>query len=180
MSLILQIPPGTQFYQPVARFSAAFGVPTPGFYDFDIPGNTDVTLQPIKKQHLYLLERYSFSASVAEGAYLESTAGGIVPTLEIRIPTQKRRLIYPNPIPLINYFDGLECLMFAYAEQDQYLTATFRGQLTQPGALIGVADITAQVQFNIYEIRNKDWIEHFLGKTKHGQARGLVLNPGQT
>lgn len=177
MSIILQLPPGTQFYQPIAVFTGTFGTPTPGRYDFNVVGNTGVTLQPMKKQFLYLLERYSFSASVPEGDFFQATKGGVVPTLQLRIPTQKDRMIYPTPIPMINYVDGLEALMYAYAEQDQDLEATFRGQLSQPMGMVGTLTVDVQVQFNIYEVKNKDWIEHFLGKTVGGQAAGLVLAP---
>lgn len=176
MALLLQLPPQTSFYQPVIRFGAAFNVPLVGGYDWNVVANTAVPFQLIKKNQLYLIERYSFSATIAEGDFLEAVT--TVPTLEVRIPRESGRMIYPTPIPLVNYIDGLETLIYAFSDQDQSLTATFRGQLTQTAALVGVPVITAQVQFNIYEIKNKDWIENFLGQTKGGQAVGLVF-PGR-
>ncbi len=175
MSLIVQLPPGTQFYQPVVRFTAAFGVPLVGGYDWNVAGNTDVTIMTIQKNHLYLIERYSFSADIAEGSFLDNIV--TVPTLAVRLPSENR-LIYPNPIPLVNYIDGLETLIYAYGDQKQNLAGTFRGQLAQGAALVTVAAVVAQVQFNIYEIKNVDWIDNFLGRTHGGQARGLVL-PGK-
>lgn len=174
MSLILQLPPGTQFYQPLTRFTANFNAPLVGGYDWELAGNTGVTLQEIRRNHLYLIERYSFSATIAEGTFFDNVL--TVPTLQVRIPSETNRMIYPNPIPLVNYIDGLETLIYAYSDQDQELTATFRGQLSQGAALVGVTSIVAQVQFNIYEVKNKDWIENFLGKTRGGQVPGLVLS----
>lgn len=173
MSLILQLPPGTQFYQPVVRFTANFNAPLLGGYDWNLPANTDVAFQFMRKNHLYLIERYSFSATAAEGDFLDAVI--TVPTLAVRIPSETNRLIYPNPIPLINYIDGLETLIYAYCDQDQSLTGTFRGQVNQSAPFVGMPSITAQVQFNIYEVKNKDWIDHFLGRTKAGQAKGLVM-----
>ncbi len=175
MSLIVQLPPGTQFYQPVVRFTATFNAPLVGGYDFNVPGNTDVPIQVVARNHLYLLERYSFSATINEGAFLDNVS--TVPTLAVRLP-KENRLIHPNPIPLVNYVDGLEAMMYAFGDQLQNLVGTFRGQLTQAGALVGVNTITAQVQFNIYEIKNLNWINNFLGTTHGGQARNLVLPKG--
>lgn len=176
MALILQLPPGTQFYQPVVRFTALFNAPLVGGYDFNVAGNTDIPFQFTRKNHLYLIERYSFSTTVNEGDFLDNVI--TVPTLAVKIPQESNRLIHPNPIPLINYIDGLETLIYAYSVQDQNLTGTFRGQINQGAALVGLPSIVAQVQFNIYEIKNKDWIEHFLGRTQGGQAVGLAI-PGR-
>lgn len=173
MSLILQLPPGSQFYQPLIRFTATFGIPLLGGYDWNVVANTGVPFQLIRKNQLYIIERYSFSATVPEGDFFQAVQ--TVPTLSIRIPRETDKQIYPTPIPLVNYVDGLETLIYAYGNEDQQLQATFRGQLTQTAALVGVPTVTAQVQFNIYEVKNKDWIENFLGRTKGGQAVGLVL-----
>ncbi len=175
MSIIIQLPPGTQFYQPVVRFVATANVPLVGGYDWNVVGNTNVPFQRAAKNHLYIFERYSFSATINEAAFLDNVV--TVPTLSVRLP-RENRLIYPNPIPLINYVDGLETLIYAFGDQEQNFEGTFRGQINQGGALVGVAEITAQVQFNIYEVKNIAWIDNFLGRTKGGQARNLVLPPG--
>lgn len=173
MSLILQLPPGSQFYQPLLRFTANFNLPLVGGYDWNIAANTDIPFQFTRKNHLYLFERYSFSTTADEGEFLDALI--TVPTLAIRIPSETNRLIHPNPIPLVNYIDGLETLIYAYSDQDQDLTGTFRGQVNQSAAFVGMPSITAQITFNVYEVKNKDWIDHFLGRTKGGQARGLVM-----
>lgn len=175
MSLTVQVPPGTQFYQPLARFTANVGVPLVGGYDWNTVGNTDVPLMEIQKNHLYLFERYSASATIPEGAFLENVL--TVPTLAVRMEAENR-LIHPNPIPFVNYVDGLETLIYAHGDQKQNLVCTFRGQLDQGGSLVGIPSITAQVQFNIYEIKNPIWIDNFLGTTKNGQARNLLF-PGR-
>lgn len=173
MALILQLPPGSQFYQPLVRFAATFNAPLVGGYDWGVAANVDVPFQLIRKNQLYLIERYSFSATIPEGEFFGAVQ--TVPTLSVRIEEETNRQIYPTPIPLLNYVDGLETLIYAYGNQDQQLTGTFAGQLSQTPALVGVGTITAQVQFNIYEVKNKYWIENFLGRTQGGQAVGLVM-----
>jgi hypothetical protein len=172
MAIVQQLPPGTQFYQPVVRFSATFNAPTLNRYDFNTAANTGVPFQAMRKSFLYLIERYSFSGTIPEGVFFEAV--DVVPTLEVRIPRETNRMIHPNPIPLINYVDGLETLIYAYGNQEQDLTGTFRGVLFQPGAIAGVPEIDVQVQFNIYEVKNVAWIENFLGTTRDGQAPGLL------
>lgn len=178
MALVTQLPPGTQFYQPVANFSATFNAIDPGFYDFSEPQNISVPFQGIRKERLYLIDRYSFSATVPESAYFEATAGGTIPTLSVKIPKQTKRQIHPDPIPLINFVDGIETLIYTHSAQADTLTATLAGRLTQPAALVGVLTVFAQVQFNIYEIKNIAWIRHFLGLTEKGQAPGLLIPAG--
>lgn len=177
MSVILQLPPGTQFYQPVVEFTGIFNAPTVGQYDFATALNTAVPILNAKREHVYLIERYSASATIPEGDFL--SAINVIPTLEIRKPRETNAMIHPQPVPFVNYIDGLEVLMYAHVVQDQDLKGTFKGSLLQPAALVGIPQVTVQFQFNIYEIKNGVWIENFLGLTKGGQARGLVLPKGR-
>jgi len=178
MSLVIQIPPGSDFRQPVIQFTAVFNAVTPGFYDWNSAGNTDVLFNPefeLKKNHLYLIDRYNFSADIAELDFTTALNGGVMPTLQLRIPSQTNRQIYPNAIPQINFVDGLETLIAVFADQLDSLRGTFRGRLTQPFALIGTNSITVFFQANVYEIKNKAWIDNFLGKTRDGQAPALLM-----
>ena len=177
MSLILQLPPGTEFYQPTVTFVAVFNAVTPGLYDWNSPANTGVPFFPIRKNALYIFERYSFSADVPEESFTEALL--TIPTLEVRIPAQQNRMIYPRPFPMLNFVDAQEIQISVFSSQDDNLEGTFRGQLTQPAALVGVPDITAICQFNIYEVKNKYWIDNFLGRTKDGQGRNLIAAGGR-
>lgn len=181
MSLVFQLPPKTEIHQPLIRFTATFNVPTVNRYDFGIAANTNVPFLPSRRNHLFLFERYSFSATVAEAEFFQATqpATTTIPLLSIRIPSQNNRQIHPDPIPLINYVDGLEAVMWAHSLQDENFTATFTGSLAQTAGMGAPATITAQVQFNVYEVSNKDWIENFLGRTRHGQAPGLLFSRGR-
>jgi hypothetical protein len=177
MALVQQIPPYTQFLNPVRRFSAVFNATTPNKYDFGIPANTDQPFLPVRKELLYLFDKQSFSASMNEGVFLkavDSNAGIPSTLLSIRVPSQNNKLIYRGKIPLINYIDNSDILFFAYAEQDDTLTITFEGVLSQPIELLGELTIFTQLTFNVYEIRNKEWINNFLRRTNKGLGRNLL------
>jgi hypothetical protein len=147
-----------------------------GAYDFNAPANQDVPIMLIRKNSLYLIERYSFSTTSAESDFLGAVI--TVPTLSVKIPSETNRQIYPLPIPLVNYIDGLETLIYVYSNEEQNITGSMQGQIAQSLPFVGVPSIIAQVQFNIYEVKNKDWIDHFLGRTKGGQAVGLAVAGG--
>lgn len=176
--IVIQIPPYTQFLQPVKRFEADFNVPTLNKYDFGVAANTNQDFLPVKKQHLYLIDKLSFSASMDEGVFLEAVdtdaAGDPSTKCSIRIPSQLDKLIYREKIPFVNYIDNSDVQIYAYAEQDETLTMTFEGVLSQPLELVGEASIFTQITANVYEIRNKAWIDNFLQRTKDGQGINLL------
>jgi hypothetical protein len=172
MSLIYQLPPNTNYLTPTQRFDAVFNNPTVNRYDFGKAANTNVDFLPIKRQNLYLFDRRSFSASMDEGVYLKAISQQ--PVIYLRIREQRNQSIYPRPLPMINYVDGLESIAWAYAEQDATITITFDGVLIQPIELIGELNIYTQFAADVYEIRNRDWIKNFMKRTRDGQAQNLI------
>lgn len=172
MALIYEIPPNSNFFTPALRFDAVFNNPTVNRYDFGKAANTNRQFQPIKGKHLYLIEKRSFSASMEEGVYLKNVA--TQPEIRLNIREQQGVSIYPNSLPMINYVDPVEGLVWAYAEQDGFIDITFTGVLTQSAELVGTLTIFAQFAADIYEIRNKKWIENFLARTDNGQGRNLI------
>jgi len=178
MSTVLSIPAYTQFLQPVKRFTATFNNPTLNKYDFGVAGNTDQPFLQVKKQYLYLFDTFSFSAQMIEGVFLKAvdddSNGNPSTLISIRIPSQNNKLLYREKIPVINYVDNSETQYYAYSQQDESLVISFEGVLTQVDELIGEVTVKAQLTCNVYEIRNKNWIDNFLDRTKHGQSVNLI------
>lgn len=161
MSIIKTIPQDSRFIQTVNRFTALFNVPTLGQYNFENGAvNEYVTvLNSLQKNHIYMIEKYSFSATIDEGVFLEATAN--ICTFQL-FRAIDRQVIYQVPIQLINYADGVSCIGYFWAAQENdQLVATFRGLLNQPAPLVGVPSVVAQVTLNIYEIVDTDWIQDF-------------------
>lgn len=161
MSISKTIPQDSRFIQTVNRFTALFNVPSLGQYNFE-NGAVNQFLnvyQPLQKNHLYMIEKYSFSATVDEGIFLEATAN--VCTFQL-FKAVDRQVIFQAPVQLINYADGISCVAYFWTAQDgDRLVATFRGLLNQPAGLVGVPSVVAQVTLNIYEIVDTDWIQEF-------------------
>lgn len=177
MGTTIAIPPDSNFLQPVRRFEATFNAPTLNKYDFGVNGNTLQKFLAMKASYVYLFDTFSFSASMDEGVFLGSvdTKNGIPSTkAAFRIPSQDNRILYRGGIPLVNYVDAKDVQFYAYSEQDESLTIDFEGVLSQSQELVGVSSIFAQITCDVYEIRNKDWIDNFLGRTKNGQGKNLL------
>ena len=140
MSIIKTIPKSSRFIQVDIDFLSTFNDPTLGKYNFDIPANRGVVLlEPVNRTSVYLIDRYSFSATIPDGTYLEAVE--TTPTAQLRkridgIP------IYQKPIPCINYIDNAEALAYFWsfesaidqAQQDAVII-DFRGILGQPADL---------------------------------------------
>lgn len=169
--IIKTIPPSSKFVQVDCIFTATFNAPTPNLYDFAIPANDNVLMmEPLTPTSIYIIDRYSFSSTIAEGTFLESI--NTVPTAQL-----KKRIdgiqIYQRPIPCINYVDNAECIGFFYSKlgaKEQILrdalTVTFRGLLNQVPATAGLLTIKALLSLSIYEIIDRNYTEQFREATK--------------
>lgn len=159
--IIKSIPQDSRFIQTSNKFTALFNEPTLGKYNFEngAVNEYNTVLSNLQKNHIYMIEKYSFSATIPEGVFLEATEN--ICTFQLFKNTDKQ-VIYQAPIPLINYVDGLSCIGYFWTAQDEdQLVATFRGLLQQPAALVGIGSIISQITLNIYEILDSDWIQDF-------------------
>src|SRR3954469_25648483 len=68
----VRIPHGSIFRPIVKRFTATFGSPTIGKYDFGTVANRNVKILPISQANLFYISILNFSASIVEGAFLEN------------------------------------------------------------------------------------------------------------
>jgi hypothetical protein len=158
--IIKTVPKDSRFIQVVGRFAAAFNVPTPGVYDFGIAANTCAVLfDQVIKSNIYMIDSYSFSATIQEGQYLEAI--NTLPQIQLQRQVDQQ-VIFSKPLPLVNYIDAAQSIGYFFTpRKDDALVATFSGILNQTAPLVGIASITAQVSFNIYEIIDSSWIKSF-------------------
>lgn len=133
-------------------FAGTFNVPTLGVYDFGVPANTDQIVIPLDRRFIYLIDMVSFSASIAEGVYLESIA--TPPQMTFRFTSAPYR-IYPFPLPGINYKDGLNWSFFFQTTQaNDNLLISMTGILNQVAATVGIPVINCYASFVIYQEEN--------------------------
>ncbi|RQW04067.1 hypothetical protein EH223_08480 [candidate division KSB1 bacterium] len=160
MAIIKSIPLNSAFIQRNVIFTGTFNVPTLGVYDFNVAGNTDVVLlAKLNPDHIYMFERYSFSATLDEGVFL--SAINTMPTIGVKMDLN-RASVYQYPMPLGNYVDGQEAVAYFKTDKpDDTLRITMRGVLNQVAAMVGIATVRAIFTCNIYDISDSKWCQEF-------------------
>lgn len=168
------IPRSSIFRPIVKRFTATFGTPTIGKYDFGVAANANVEILPINFGNLFFISILNFSANIPESAYLENVVDD--PNL-LFLTKQKGINIFGGPQPLIKYLPQNEVSAFFRSYQrDDFLTGTFTGTLEQSASLIGPDEIIAVVAMNIFEITDQRWIQEF-DEIPPEQISNIVIPP---
>jgi len=159
----IKIPHSSIFRPIVKRFTATFGNPTLGKYNFGTLANQNVTILPISQGNLFYISILNFSASISESAYLENIEEGQDPQV-VFLTRQNGINIFGGPQPLIKYLPENEVSSFFRSRQrGDALTATATGILTQSGSLVGPDSVTMAVALNVWEITDQKWIREFDG-----------------
>jgi hypothetical protein len=152
----------SRFRDRSVRFTATFNAPTVGVYDFAIAANTGVFLMAITTFPVYLIDQFYVSATVNEGPFVEALTADLL-RVQLRRGSDGQA-VFPEPIPTIKYSDGAPCAAyFVGAKINDTLIVDCLGQLSQPASLVGVATITLQVGFRMYEIVDNEWIQRYRG-----------------
>lgn len=163
MSIISKIPDNSRVRYPVVRF-VSDNLDGLGQYNWENAGNTLATLMTeMSAQNVYLVERVSFYANVAESDWLESM---IAPANFPRVAVQFNRIggasIYAEPFRCVNYVDNNEQLLYFQPLQNgDILAATMFGQVQQTAGMVGKLNLLAQINFTVYEITDRSWITLF-------------------
>jgi hypothetical protein len=155
-----EVPSTSRYRDRSIRFTGTFNAPTLGVYDFVIPANTGVLVMPFSTFPVYLIDSFYVSATVDEGPFVQALTANL---LRVQLRRQSDgQAVFSEPVPTIKYSDGQSCTAYAQGAQVQdALLIDCLGVLSQPAALVGVAAITLQVGFRIYEIVDNEWIRRF-------------------
>lgn len=169
MPVILQIPLTVNASRPrfpVVRFSAPFAG---GQYSFNQVGNTRVTLMRLQSNSLYLLSAFSFFANVSESDWLASMdTKENFPACQLSFKNGTSPSIYPDPLRCVNYVDNADQLIyFLSGRSEDILEITFSGIVNQVAGMVGVDPLLAEVNLNIYQITDQEFIKKYNG------ARGV-------
>ncbi len=151
MSISFQIPTQSRFISTSTIFTAQYNVPTPGRYDFNVPGNQNVNVIELLPGVVYLIERISTGGTLGENLFLESI--DLFPQLTIR-RSLSSQIVYQRPIPIVNYADGIESSAWIISDlgSADNLTLSLTGSLIQLPAMVGIGSIRIQVGLSIYAI----------------------------
>jgi len=171
--IIKTIPKGSNYLQFVNRFVATFNVPTLGKYNFATAANTGQVILDLSEYSVYLIQNINFSATVPEGDFL--TAINTVPTATIKRQVDGQ-VIYQKPLPLVSYLKSNEAIAYVWSKRKgDRLIVDFAGLLNQPAPLVGLASVTAQLQLDIYQITDENWLQAFRTNTRPLQQDSVFI-----
>ncbi len=168
----ITIPKNSIFRPIVKRFTATFGTPTVGQYNFGVAANKNVSILPIAYGNLFFISILNFSANISESAFLEN----VISDPQLLFMTKQNGInIFGGPQPLIKYLPQNEVNAFFRSRQrGDFLTGTFTGSLGQSASLIGPSSVIAVVAMNIFEIQDQKWIRDF-EDIKPGDISEIVI-----
>jgi len=150
MSIIYQIPQQSRYIPTTTFFSATFNAITPGRYDFSGAPNQNINVIDLKPSVVYLIERLSIGANIAESEFLSAIVNFPVLTIKRSVSAE---IVYQRPFPIVNFADGIECAAWIHSDkQNDFLTFSFNGLFSQTPAMIGLLDLKIQISASIYAI----------------------------
>lgn len=151
MGLISQLPKGSTPLVTFNRFTATFNTPTLGAYDFRIPANQRQFSQlKMQNQYYYRIDKLYYTVTIPEAEY--TTAINVMPQIRLRF-SQSDWNVYPNPISLALFFQGLDLnYWFHNNKGNQNLQMSFNGVLNQTPAMVGITELIATVVLVLYEV----------------------------
>ncbi len=172
MSIHFQIPTQSRYLPQSVLFTTTFNAITPGRYDFtNDPNSKGVVVMQLQEGSVYLIESMSVSGNITEAEYLSAQES--FPDLFVKRSLSNEN-VYSTPVPLSNYFKGLETPAWVYTDKkDDNLILTLRGIFTQLPSMIGVLDMKIQVSLNVYAIESSVYNGAFRDKLADSMGQSL-------
>lgn len=118
---------------------------------------SDFDITDLKKNSVYLLERFSFSCDIDEQYYQSALDVGNIPFMELHLKNSKDKLTKKR-FPLISYYKNVDISLFIQSlSVDDLLQAKFSGSLIQTSDLIGLQSVSFLCSFVIFQLDNNDY-----------------------
>jgi hypothetical protein len=137
-------------------YTAAYNVPTLGYYDFF--GQSQVILPKLNANCVYLLDSVSIGGNVGREDFL----GSVVTVPRLILQKDAREGVFPLPMQIVDY---AECrpvsTWFVPSNNNTAMTATLSGQCQQLPSMIGVANLVLSFSYHIYEVIDHKFIDEF-------------------
>ena len=160
MSLTYAIPKTSIYLQTSNTFTALFGNPTFGVYDFNRPVNAGRTVLTMQQGVIYLINRISVGGDISADEYLANLS--TVPQIILQFQRENQRL-YPMALPIVQFYDGWEAVAWFWSDIDgQTLNATLTtGILNQDAGLVGKPSVSINLSMSVFEITDNGFIQDF-------------------
>lgn len=146
---------------PAIRSEMKYNIGTPGKYSFPTNTNINIKLLDLEKNSVYLFDKFSFSANLAEEDFLSSLDALKSITMNI-VKKQGNENFFKYPTNLINYHTNTEMNFFLETNQsDDQVLITLNGELFQIADTVGLGVITLNISFQVYQIDNTVWNDYY-------------------
>jgi hypothetical protein len=136
-------------------FSAAFGTPTPGVFDFGVTANIGQTVQVLQPSTIYFIDTLNIGANISSLDYLASI--NTVPTLKF---TRKigNEIVYAKVIPVNTLAENKVATVWVKSDKGgDELLLTVTGILKMTAGLIGIGTVSLNVSCNIFAVHERDY-----------------------
>ena len=148
-----QLPRKIRFIPASAIYTATFGTPTIGKYDF--AGQQKVFIERLLPNTVYLIDAFSVAGNIAAEDFLSSISA--VPLLNVR-KTLNNENIFDVPIQIQDFSTDRQIVRFFKTGADNTgLAASLTGILDQTANLVGLSSISLSLNFSIHAVDASDF-----------------------
>jgi len=175
MSLEFTIPKTAIYIQTLSQFTANFNTPTGGKYDFNNAGNVNKKVLDLLSGSLYLITRVTVGGNISQEQYLGNIIN--VPMAKIQYQSEAQT-VYPYPIPIVQFSDGLEAVSWFYSDRagESLSMSLDTGLLNQDTSLIGVASVTLNISLTVFQITDGGYIQNWKGSNQQATIGARTTN----
>jgi hypothetical protein len=165
MAIVYKLPEKARHIPTNNTFVAAFGTPTFGYYDFNIPGNQDQNVLELQPSTAYFIDYFQLAGNIASEDFLSVIT--IQPAMLFKKSISKE-VVFTAAIPISVFAAQIYVSTFVHSQKlDEFLTASFTGSLAQNANLVGVSPIKINLKLAAYAMDEKSYGLMMAGREFH-------------
>jgi hypothetical protein len=157
--IVYRLPPRSVYKKCPLSFRATFNNPTIGKYDFSAA--PAVVAFETSENTVFLIERISTSATIAEGTFLQNVEQPLALTFKLRSTGE---VLFSQPLPMLLYYTNAEFSGWLQRElKNDAILCSLTGILGQNADLVGIPQIDFLVALDVYRVDLTDYQKLFRG-----------------
>lgn len=165
--IVYRIPPRSVYLKTRLSFRSTFNVPMLGKYDFSAA--VPVVAFETTENTVFVIERISTSATIAEGTFLQNVETPLALTFRLQSTGE---ILFSKPLPMILYYQNSEFSGWTQRElKNDSIVCNLTGILGQNADLVGIPTIDFLVALDVYRIDLTEYQKMFRGAVEGFDAR---------
>ena len=162
--IVFRIPPRSVYQKTPLHFRATFNNPTLGKYNFSAAA--PVVAFETTENTVFLIERISTSATIAEGTFLQNVETPLELSFRLRSTNE---ILFTKPLPMLLYYTNAEFSGWTQRElKNDAIICKLTGILGQNADLVGIPQIDFLVALDVYRIDLTEFQKSFRGAVESG------------